>query len=156
VDAKSSKPGLKVVSRRRFMEIVAVGTGGMVLSVGAVMLTEFPGSRSIVADSLPVQNPAFLHIPGTNPGHIILYCFKPDREPLAYDLNPGALAIWQLCASSEKERPGYPTVEQIAKELADKFDENTVKEFLGELQSRGLIYFFNENSRVYFDYVAEG
>ena len=148
------KPSLKWIDRRGFLRLSAVGAGAVGSAAAVALLcssrTEDTGG---IMDAVPVRNPAFQSVTGLPQGHRVLYCQTVTRRTLAYELNSPGQAIWQHCNSYSGDQGNIGRmVCDIADRLSDRMDIDWVVEFVELMHTKGLVYFANRASQVYFAY----
>jgi len=146
-----SQPLLRKIGRRRLLKLAALGGGAIAATAAAVAV--WPRETRVGLDAVPVQNPAFRAAVRPPDGGHILYCQTGDGSFLAYELNRTAFAIWNACNGyADFMRGDRRTVASAASALASRTDPKTVMRFVGELQSRGLVFLSDGRNRVYFPY----
>lgn len=150
----SNKPLLKKVSRREFIEMIALRGSTIALAASGISFISCsrPDPQTLKAD-IPVRNPAFREVPGDLDNHKVLYCQTDKGEYLAYDLNYAGYMIWRRCAEHlEFVKGAGKNISEIASEIADKVDGETLRDFVILMYDKGLLYSGKKPNQAYFVY----
>jgi hypothetical protein len=148
------EPRLIVMSRRKFLKLLAIGSGATILTVAGISDINSTKSDPIASpNDVPVRNPAFSEIPSEQANHIVLYCQPGKNEYIAYDLNPSAYLIWNKCVNhSEFVKGIQKTISQIKSEVGEQLDIGTVQDFVKLMYDKGLAYSGTRQNQAYFAY----
>jgi hypothetical protein len=150
----NEEPNLIKVSRRKFIKLMALGGGAVVLSASGLSIGLLKHKKNqAVNNDIPVKNPAFREAPGDIKDHVVLYCQQDKDRYIAYDLNPTGYMVWQKCTEHSDFVKGVrKSFAQIASEIADKLDIETARSFVDLMYARGLAYSGTTSVKAYFVY----
>lgn len=154
---QDSKPRLQSMARRRFLNWVAKGAGVAVVgSAGTLALLKVGGKVDPAGTAVPIRNPAFRVAASDRPDHFVLFCqtgTDDSKDFIAFDLNAAAWAIWSLCAPYTPTCPDSArNLGQIAETLAGRLESKEVAQFVSLMREKGVVYFADAESQVFWEY----